>query len=399
MKNHVNVIKVGNVLNVSINGVLRKKVCNDAEEAKKLMKELTELRADLTDENYEKLLCLLNERLRIAFLAGLETDVNSGNAYLAGFNTPIPNSLLEIIKEYHENGYPLDSIINFWRLLMINPDKRIRESLFDFISKHDFVLTDKGYMIVYKAVYLKDDVSKEQADFEEFVSAKYLHVKNNWKTNPKRYVVYTNVDDEETFLITKQSTVDKWFEQDPNGINIIGNLGELFENLGQGSLFDDKSTLYTDMYSCKMSIKLGEVCKMDRTKCDSNPANECSYGLHVGATSYVESYANSTSKILVCMINPANVVAVPNYDKSKMRVTEYFPFALAERIDGKIQIIDQPYYEDDYSDIELAELEEMVEKVQSEELPITTAKGAEQESRTFEELKKMIESRILDLNS
>lgn len=384
----IQAIKVGNTINVSVNGKLHKKSCSSPEEAKDLYKRILEIRSNPTDENYADLLSLINEKLRIAYLCGLESDPETGNVFLAGFNTPIPKGLLDVIKEYHENKYPLDPIINFWKLLMINPDKQIRESLFEFIAKHDFVLTDNGYMLVYKAVYVSEN---EPTAFEEFVSAMYHKVKDSWKTSPKRYSVYTRRDSDE-LQITKESTIDKWKSAD---VIYKGNLDDLYNDT-QGDMYSE--TTYTDMFSRKMAIRLGQIVQKDRSECDGDPAKECSYGLHVGATSYVESYADNSSKILVCLVNPANVVAVPNYDKSKMRVTEYFPIAVAERVSRKITIIKQPYYENDYTNIEVKELEEMIEKVKNEDLPIPTAKNVQVESRSFAELKKMIENRIIDIS-
>ena len=203
----IQAIKVGNTVNVSVNGKLHKKSCSTPKEAKDLYKRILEIRANPTDENYDDLLSLINERLRIAYLCGLETDPETGNAFIAGFNTPIPRGLLNVMKEYHENEYPLDPIINFWKLLMINPDKTIRNTLFEFISKHDFVLTDNGYMLVYKAVYLKENNAKthETSKLEEFVSAMYHKVVKDWNTSAKRYVVYT---DKDGLHITKKRTSD-----------------------------------------------------------------------------------------------------------------------------------------------------------------------------------------------
>lgn len=383
----IQAIKVGNTINISVNGKLHKKSCATAEESKELYKKILEIRANPTDDNYNVLLSLINEKLRIAYLCGLETDPETGNVYMAGFNTPIPLGLLNVIKEYHENDYPIDAIINFWKLLMINPDKQIRDSLFNFISKHDFVLTDNGYMLVYKAVY--DVVEKRITESDEFVIAMYNKVRN-WKTSPKRYIIYTEKDSDE-LQMTKASTAAKWVNKE---FVYKGNLDDLFNDIAT----TPTKNVYTDMYSRSMSIKLGEVVRKDRTECDGDPARECSYGLHVGATSYVEGYANHNSKILVCLVNPANVVAVPNYDKSKMRVTQYFPFALAERNNGKIEIIEQPYYENDYTNIELEELEVMIEKVKNEDLPIPTAKNVQVEDRGFAELQKMIENRMIDIS-
>ena len=93
-------IKIGNTINVSINGMLQKKNCATSEEANELFKAVLKAKNEPTDENVKSLRCLLNEKTRIAMLAGLESDPESGEIYLAGFNTPIPNTLVEVIKEY-----------------------------------------------------------------------------------------------------------------------------------------------------------------------------------------------------------------------------------------------------------------------------------------------------------
>jgi hypothetical protein len=145
MSKNIQGVKIGNVVNLSIDGKLHKKLCADPKEADELYRAIIKAKENPTEANIKALRILLNERTRKVIEAGLEADIDTGEVYLAGFNTPIPDTLLDVIKEYHDNGYPLDAIINFWKLLMINPDIRVRKSLFDFITVHDFVLTDKGF--------------------------------------------------------------------------------------------------------------------------------------------------------------------------------------------------------------------------------------------------------------
>lgn len=392
---NIQAVKIGNVVNISINGKLYKKNCGSAKEADQLFKLVLAAKSNPDDKDAVKNIRMaLSEKLRIALLTGIEADVDTGEAFLAGFNTPIPETLLEVIKEYHENDYPLDPIINFWKLLMINPDKRVRTSLFKFISTHDFVLTDMGYMLVYKAVYVKE--AKEANPLSEFIGNQYLHVKKNWKCNPNKYVAYKNNTTGE-LSITKYATAKNWDEKE-KGIEILGKVGDLYAAIISAENKEaDADITYTDMYSRTMSINLGVPVVMDRKECDGDPQNECSYGLHVGATKYVERFGNRNTTILACLVNPANVVAVPNYDNSKMRVTEYFPFAIATYENRKIDIVEQKYFEDDYTNYEIDELEEQILKLQKEELPIATAKGATEETRSMDELKKMLETRLLDL--
>jgi hypothetical protein len=397
MKN-INAVKIGNVVNLTLNGKLHKKNCGTTEEANQLYKLVLVAREDPSDENIKAIRMFLNEKTRVAYLCGLETDLETGEAFLEGFNTPIPLTLLEVIKEYHEQGYPLDAILNFWKLLMINPDVRVRESLFKFITTHDFVLTDMGYMVVYKAVYRKDEEENpEVKEYVEFITNKYLFVKTKWRCSPNKYVVYKHIETG-VLNITKVETAEGWNEKE-EGIEILGKLGDLFSAIvnSDNKESNENAPKYTDMHSQTMTIELGVPVRMERKECDSDPARDCSYGLHVGATKYVERFANTNSVILVCLVNPAHVVAVPEYDHSKMRVAEYFPYAFATYTDGKIDIVEEAYFESDYCAYEQQELEVAIAKIKAEELPYEAARQAEEETRPMAELMKMLESRLVDI--
>jgi hypothetical protein len=391
MKN-INVMKIGNMVKLSIDGKLQQKNCGSPEEASELFKQVLNAKENPTDENLKNIRMYLNEKLRVAYLAGrsdIVADPENGEVYLAGFNTPIPIDLVEVIKEYHEEGFPLTSIINFWKLLMINPDPRVRTSLFDFIKEHDFVLTDNGYMVVYKAVAYKE---KANNDLPAFVSNQYLHVKKDWKCSPNKYVVYQKTSTKK-YAITKVETAVNWNEKEM-GIEFLGNLNDLFLSIFND---DNQATVYTDKHTKTMCIILGQPVIMERKECDGDPAVECSYGLHVGATKYVETFGKNDDAVLVCYINPANVVAVPDYDHSKMRVTEYFPFAVATFDGEKIDIIEQSYFESDYCTYEVKDLEAQIANVQANEKPFQTAINAEEEVRPMAELMKMLENRLVDI--
>jgi hypothetical protein len=403
-KINIQAVKFGTVVNLSINGKLSKKTCKTSEEANTLFKAIQVARENPTEDNLKIIRCLLSEKLRIAMLAGLEVDPETNEVFLAGFNTPIPQTLVDVIEDYTKNKYPLDAIINFWKLLMINPDKRIREKLFDFIKVHDFALTDKGYMIVYKAVARKEDTEKNR--FAEYISNQVFHVRKDWKCSAYKYGVYKIIATGE-YGISKVETFANWNEKE-KGIELLGNLGDLFDAMfGVDTMFGDNKTdeneapvyLSKSNQAPKMEIRLGIPVIMPRSECDGDPMVECSFGLHCGSTKYIQTFASSTDAILVCLINPANVIAIPVADNSKMRVSEYFAFAVATYIDGKIDVIEQQYYENDYINYEVEELEKQILNVQAEELPIENAINAEPESRPISELKKIIETRIIDLNN
>jgi len=153
------------------------------------------------------------------------------------------------------------------------------------------------------------------------------------------------------------------------------------------------------MYTHKMQIRLGFPTMQKRKECDANPGKDCSKGLHVGATSYVEQYGKDSHAVLVCLINPANVVSVPDHDKTKIRVCEYFPFAKATYVDEKIDIIEQPYFENDYKTYEEESLAKMIEKVKANELPIEKAINCHvEEERPMAELMTILKNRVFVLN-
>ena len=390
----INALKIGNSVTVSIDGKLYKRVCDNAELAKKVFNTALTAKNNPTDENVNNILGLMNERTRIAMECGLEFNPDTAEVFMAGFNTPVPNTLVEIVKEYHENGYPLEAILNFWSLLMLNPDKRVRESLFDFINTHDFAITDKGYMITYKAVGYK---TKQENDLAEFVSNSYVRVKTAWKTNPSRYVIYRDLETEMVYM-TKEETYEGWDEKEKNVV-LVGNLKDLYDNLSL--LSENSKTVYeSKYYRSKMEIKLGVPVRQARNECDADPRNDCSNGLHVGATRYVESFGDNGDAILICYVNPANVVAVPDYEHSKIRVTEYFPFAVANYVDRKIEIIEQSFMESDYSEYEIDELEMLLEDVleQEGERVMGTAMNALEESRDRDEILRILESRVSVVN-
>lgn len=397
----ISVIKVGNALHIAINGKVSKKVCSTAKESDELMRLCLVAIENPTAENVTNIRIALNEKTRIAYLSGLETDLETGEIYLAGYNTPIPKKMVELFADYHEHGYPITAIKNFWENLMLNPDVRVRKSLYDFMIIHDMVMTENGYFIVYKSVTSgKDNIKKEgvrlTTQLENFVNASVVIV-TGWKKGLKNYVVYKDLATQE-FHMTKTTTAAAWDEKEKN-VQFMGNLLDLKTELQAAAVTiktPKAEKVYTDKHTRKMHIQLGVRTLQKRGKCDSDPGVECSHGLHVGSTKYVNNFVSDGNTVLVCLVNPMNVVAVPDYDKSKIRVCEYFPFATAEYTNGKIEIIEQSYYESDYKTLENDELQAMIAKVKANELPIEKPMGMkDEENRPMPELLKMLENRII----
>ena len=81
---------------------------------------------------------------------------------------------------------------------------------------------------------------------------------------------------------------------------------------------------YLDHHSKKIDNHPGRTIKEKRNRISDDPTHACHFGLHVGALGYANTFG-SDRRIIICKIDPENVVCVPNdSSQQKMRVCEYF---------------------------------------------------------------------------
>ncbi|MDO8416340.1 MAG: hypothetical protein Q7S87_09035 [Agitococcus sp.] len=81
---------------------------------------------------------------------------------------------------------------------------------------------------------------------------------------------------------------------------------------------------FKDIYSGQFDNSIGKVCSVPRRLVDDDPRITCSHGLHVCSFAYLPSFAHADGHVVVCKINPADVVAIPfDYSRTKMRVCKY----------------------------------------------------------------------------
>ena len=110
---------------------------------------------------------------------------------------------------------------------------------------------------------------------------------------------------------------------------------------------------FKDIYSGSIDNSVGEVVEVDRSKVDSNRNRHCSAGLHVGAIDYVTSYgginldshddndSDGGNQIVICKVNPADVVSVPSDAKfQKLRACRYEVVAIFEDVfDKSVEVL------------------------------------------------------------
>jgi len=78
---------------------------------------------------------------------------------------------------------------------------------------------------------------------------------------------------------------------------------------------------YLDCHSRSVRQRVGSLVRMDVNMVDPNRRIECSHGLHVGRRDYMGQFSGDVMTLI--LIDPADVVAVPLKDPSKMRVRAY----------------------------------------------------------------------------
>lgn len=81
---------------------------------------------------------------------------------------------------------------------------------------------------------------------------------------------------------------------------------------------------HKDFHSGKCDNTPGNTLEMPRNQISDDQDLDCHVGFHVGALAYANSFGDSNRRVLICRIDPANVVSVPK-DAScqKMRVCKY----------------------------------------------------------------------------
>ena len=357
----MNVIKVGTTITVVLDDgvVLSKPNCT---------KELEEQIWDaVKSEDKEQILYLLSPKAKEALdeikdLEEFEVKVGSSkyltivgsSIYIKSISElSLPVDLAKSIlkAEVEGNKVLLESYLNFWTLVSLNPDSRARMNLFWFLKKYGMTITKSGLFVAYRNVEVKSVGKTIDLELTTFVSNAYVKIKKNKKSPSNFYVT-------ETSGVSGYS-LSKFNEGFESGTKSLGSVKDLYEKLSKST---EKSsvTIYTDNYTKSMEITIGKIVVMDRDKCDSVQENTCSRGLHVASKDWLLSngrgFGNTT---LLVLVNPASVVAVPPSDSyGKMRTCSYYPVKIVtkEELSQSEPIIPDGYEDDFINSIELGEV-------------------------------------------
>lgn len=255
-------------------------------------------------------------------------EEKNGHLYLVGFKVPLPDLMAykfcELVQKIVDNmnldlgdwdtyEQEYEALKNFWMWCILCPSTNSRDSLFHFLKNHDLRINKNGFFFAYRRVVTLEGQSCN-ANYVAYITSEYLRIRIINKKSAKHYVVIKDEEAEHGYRTIKGRKTKKY--------ETLGTLDELFTNIS--SFQDDAS--FTDHYSKTFKIKIGEEVVQDRKKCNDDPDNACSRGLHVGNKMFGFNGFGDTH--ILVLINPMNAVSVPNYDTNKMRVCAYMPVAV-----------------------------------------------------------------------
>lgn len=274
---------------------------------------------------------------------------HKGRYYLADYNIPIDDKLASHILDFYNKGFEVSGLINFAKLLWLNPLSHVKNDLYDFINKNGIVTTESGHLVLYKSVRSLPEV--DHYKLADFVG-RCITVALRDKINPSDYCVTKDKHERLRWRPTGQRVFGEEF---------LGCLDDLYEQL-----VNTPGAEFTDFFSGKSDIKLFKPVQMDWEECDIDPSHACSKGLHAGSFEYVNHYGGGEDKrILVVIVNPMNITAVPEADK--LRTCEYFPVAILEKNeDGTYEEIKGDVWSTDYITREKEQLQELERSIKAE---------------------------------
>jgi hypothetical protein len=260
-------------------------------------------------------------------------------------NVPLPKELTDNMVKAFKNGEDILPYVKFWQLILNNPNKTSRQGAFKFIQKQKLIITPNGYIVCYRRA---DVVDGEVDGRGKYIQSEILRLKTN-KCSLSRYWLGTSVSGEfQTF-----DTRTKMYSQALSDGRIIDNFVNLREEIGKTN-----KIILTDNHTKKMRFTIGDVVSKPRRECHEDPNVECSNGLHIGSRNYISNNEWAGGVILLCLVNPMNIVSVPYADAHKMRVCEYKiiqSVGSVEELD-ELEKSDIKVFDDDYLNYELSKI-------------------------------------------
>lgn len=277
---------------------------------------LSKIKAAATDDEITKLMCpeeevseeerVVSDAVKSVYNGETESDYiefRGTSAYIPSISElTVPQDFVEAIIKAEQEGDDdtLQTYLNFWTLVSLNPDSRVRDNIFWFIRRWNVKLTKGGLIVGYRNADFKKQ-GKYSVELIEKITNDWIKIKGQ-KKSPKRFT-YNDWDSNE-----EMPTIDARLIKSDSAIDSNNNLDALYTLVTTSETVD--TTTFTDHHSHTFDIQIGKPVSMPRENTDGCQENTCSQGLHIGAPGWLKRcYYGDTG--LVCLVNPANVVAIP----------------------------------------------------------------------------------------
>jgi len=306
--------------------------------------------------------------------------------YMKGIDVPVPKAIVNAwtngSDEYKQ------SVENFWKLLVLNPNIRVRNELCAFLENTGFVLSKNGLIVTLRQGYKEQKTTTELVDVANPYEDLYRMVRKQWHKNPQNFYVHT---DGNTFKVSSRS------------LGAVGNLAELYtkyntkeevkvstSEVWYKAAHHSKHVWYLDgtQYTDNMYYQVGKTTRIPKEYCDTNSRNTCSKGIHSAAWSYNKKSFSYGDTNLLCLVNPYDVLSVPEDGAQKIRSTSiYIVKELSqEEYEGykekSLEVLDDEHFNN-----VVEEMEQMI----SEKLYSTERDGFVPEEYTVNQIKSVKE--------
>ena len=104
----------------------------------------------IRSRNWDVIPDLLDPKTTIFNFSDGVFQVVDGVVHVEG--KPVPNGLSKKIIEFAKAGLPYKPLLNFWNKLKNNPSYNVVQSLFEFLERNEYPITENGDIIAYKGV-------------------------------------------------------------------------------------------------------------------------------------------------------------------------------------------------------------------------------------------------------
>lgn len=243
--------------------------------------------------------------------------------YLSNGNTIVSDNLSPEIVEKVRNTDNEEEIIS----LLIPEYKKIVEERNDALARVNEA-SNSGVLTLRNGSLCWDDVSSLSVPIE-LVDDILEAEKNNDSIKLETYKNFWTLMSLNTDEKCRENLY--WFLQ-RNGL-VLERSGFFiaYRNVIDTNKQDENGNhIYTDDKTRTFKITIGNMVTMNREDCDPDSDVLCSSGLHLGSSDWLRvNYCGDTG--IVCLCNPADVVAVPKEEwYGKLRTCAYLPIGLAE---------------------------------------------------------------------